>query len=59
MARKYTSLIAFFCASSIPYSGFADRWESLASHINTDAPPGELTKEVNDLLHQTFDKKAQ
>ncbi|WP_279337566.1 hypothetical protein [Holospora curviuscula] len=37
---------------------FAKSWESLASHINTEIPPGELTKEVNDLLHQTFDKKA-
>lgn len=38
-------------------SVFADYWESLASHIKTDTPPGELTKEVNDLLYQTFDTK--
>lgn len=36
---------------------FADRWKSLASNINTDTPPEELKKEVNDLLHQTFDTK--
>lgn len=40
-----------------PYSVYAsEQWDSLASHINTNVPPSELTQEVNDVLHQTFDQ---
>ncbi|ETZ04453.1 hypothetical protein [Holospora undulata] len=58
MTIRTKILVTFLFLGTLSSSCFADHWESLASHINTEAPPGELTKEVNDLLHQTFDKKA-
>ncbi|GAJ45777.1 hypothetical protein HE1_00086 [Holospora elegans E1] len=58
MTIRTKLLVAFLFLGIISSFCFADHWESLASHINTDVSPGELTKEVNDLLHQTFDKKA-
>ncbi len=45
------------CLAVSPYSAWAsEEWDTLASHINTNVAPGELTQEVNDVLHQTFDQ---
>jgi hypothetical protein len=48
------------CLAVSPYSSYAsEQWDTFASHINTNVAPGELTQEVNDVLHQTFDQATQ
>ena len=54
--RKVLTLLGV--ASS--YSTYAsEEWDTFASHINTDVPPSELSQEVNQALHQTFDQATQ
>ena len=49
------ALSLFLGVTSYPAHA-SEQWDTLASHIKTDVPPSELTQEVNDVLHQTFDQ---